>query len=290
MTLLEQQCTQSMAWWLHPHPWFAVIELVVELDTSTQLGEGQIKVAPAVLELAGQHGFAHLEHVAAFVVEHLAIFGNAIKRLREQVLLICSPLDIARGGIRDTLGVVPQRGGDTEQFRVERHGFVNDLLPLAKADVDVHLHAVERFEIVDEELVLVLQDLGRHGLPDLVASLQRWFVLTQKHGRVHLEMDVVQHVDRVDPDLGIGCHVLLVGHDRFDIRIERVLELATQHIEVRRHVNQVRSIGHQRPQNVGLRQPSFGRGRHLHDVDLEVQQTRVRRAFFGSRTLERHIE
>ncbi len=51
--------------------------------------------------------------------------------------------------------------------------------------------------------------------------------------------------------------------------------MAGEHVDMRRHVDQVAGIGHQRAQGVGGLQRPFRERRHLHQVDIEVEDARV---------------
>jgi hypothetical protein len=65
---------------------------------------------------------------------------------------------------------------------------------------------------------------------------------------------VVRVVERVEPDPALARDVLLVDLDRAQVRLERALVVAAQHVDVRRHVHQVAGVGDERAQLIGDRE------------------------------------
>ena len=65
---------------------------------------------------------------------------------------------------------------------------------------------------------------------------------------------------------------LEVGLDRCLVPVHHVLIMPAQNIYVRWHVDQVPSIRHQSAQRIASLQRFFWKGRHFHQVNIEMQQ------------------
>jgi hypothetical protein len=75
----------------------------------------------------------------------------------------------------------------------------------------------------------------------------------------------------------VGGHAV-VSHDRALVAGDHTLVVAEQHVDVRRHVDEMAGVGSQAPQGIGRLESHLRRRRHLHQVDVEVQQPGVRQA------------
>ena len=83
-------------------------------------------------------------------------------------------------------------------------------------------------------------------------------------------------IERVEPHPALLRDVLLVDLDRAQVRVERALVVAAQHVDVRRHVHEVAGVGDERAQSVRDRQRLLGDRRHLHQVHVQMGESRVR--------------
>ena len=148
-------------------------------------------------------------------------------------------------------------------------------------------HGDERLEVVGHRRLLDPQQLlGQRGL-EVGGDAQRDLRPAEEHRPVDREVAVVRVVERVEPDPALARDVLLVDLDRAQVRLERALVVAAQHVDVRRHVHEVAGVGDERAQLVGDRQRLLGERRHLHQVHVEVHESGVRAA---AGPLERALE
>ena len=148
-----------------------------------------------------------------------------------------------------------------------------DVLPHPEADEHVQAHGDERLEVVGHRRLLDPQQLlGQRGL-EVGGDAQRDLRPAEEHRPVDREVAVVRVVERVEPDPALARDVLLVDLDRAQVRLERALVVAAQHVDVRRHVHQVAGVGDERAQLVGDRQRLLGERRHLHQVHVEVHES-----------------
>ena len=164
------------------------------------------------------------------------------------------------------------------------------VVPSPESDEDVDLHAVERLEIAAEEVVVGPKGVDGDGLADEVGRGECPLHIAEKHGGVHLEVDVVHPVGGVDPEHRVVGHVLVVGHDGGDVGRQRLFVLSAEDLDVRGHVHQVGGVGAQRLERDGLIECTLGGRRHLHDVDPEVKQTRVAMGLRPWMTFEARFE
>ncbi len=102
--------------------------------------------------------------------------------------------------------------------------------------------------------------------------LERRLELAEEHRAVELEVVVVAAVERVEVERPLALEELAVGRDRLLVPDDDVVVVAAEHVDVGRHVQQVAGIGHEVAQLVAGAQRAFRVRRHLHEVDVHVQQ------------------
>ena len=86
---------------------------------------------------------------------------------------------------------------------------------------------------------------SRQRRDHLVRRLERRLELAEEHRAVELEVVVVAAVERVEVDRPLAREVLAVGDDRALVPVDDVAVVAAQHVDVRRHVQQVAGVGHE---------------------------------------------
>jgi hypothetical protein len=94
----------------------------------------------------------------------------------------------------------------------------------------------------------------------------------------------IQGVEVEPPDL---FDVALVSDDGALVVLDHALIVTQQHVDVRRHVHQMARVGDQPTERVRGVERLFWRRRHLHQMDVEVQQARVGDAPW---TIERRVQ
>ena len=270
--LLHQQRPEGVAGGLHPAPRLVVGQVVVELDRPTEVLEGGVEVAPAVLDLAGHHGLGHGQDVEAGVVEQHPALGHPVPGGQERLPLLLGLGHPPGGGVGHRPGVAHHGGGDAVELGVVRQGPVEDLVPLAEADQHVLVDRHEALQPVGQRRVVGAEEPGRQGLHHLGGGLGGRAVLAQEHRPVRLEVVVVAAVQGVEVRRALVLQVPAVGDDRGVVAGHHVLVVAAQHVDVGGHVDQVPGVGDQVDQRVAGLQGPLGMGRHLHQVDVHVQQ------------------
>ena len=148
-------------------------------------------------------------------------------------------------------------------------------------------HGDERLEVVGHRRLLDPQQLLRQRGLEVGGDAQRDLRPAEEQRRVDREVAVVRVIERVEPHPALPRDVLLVDLDRAQVRVERALVVAAQHVDVRRHVHEVAGVGDERAQPVRDRQRLLGERRHLHQVHVEVREPGVRAA---AGTRERALE
>lgn len=273
--LFEQEGAVGVAGRLHPAPGLVVGEVVVQLYGAFQGREGGVELTFAVGEFAVQHRRGDGQDVGAGVVEEHPGLGDPGYRLVEQRAFALGLGDAAEHGAGDTAGVVEHRGRHAVQARVGGQREVQDLGPAAEADQDVDAHREEGLQPVGHGRALHPQQFLRDRLLQPRRGLQGGLRLAQEHRSVDLEVVVVRAVERVEVHRAGPLQGLLVGGDRGAVVRHDPAVVAAQHLQVRGHVQEMPGVRHQAPQPVRHGQGQFGRGRHLHEVDVEVQDARV---------------
>jgi hypothetical protein len=89
-------------------------------------------------------------------------------------------------------------------------------------------------------------------------------------------VQVVVAIHRVDVERPLALEELAVGDDGPLVVDNDVSIVAAQHVDVRRHVHQMARVRHQVAQVVARTQRALRERRHLHQVDVEVQQAGMR--------------
>ena len=156
-------------------------------------------------------------------------------------------------------------------------------LPAPEAHEHVQPHRHEPLGPVRHRRHLDAQELLAERRGHLVGRLERRLDLAEEHRAVDLEVVVVAAVERVEVERALALEVLAIGLDRPLVPRDDVAVAAAQHVDVRRHVLQVPGVGHEPAQLVRRRQRALRKRRHLHRVQVEVQQpgVRLRRARHG---------
>src|SRR5690606_30968380 len=102
-----------------------------------------------------------------------------------------------------------------------------------------------------------------------------------EHRAVDREVDVVGPVEGVEVHGARAGQILLVRGGGEDVVRHDAPVVAAQHLEVGRHVEQVPGVGYGAAQPVGDGEGRFGGRRHLHQVDVQVDDAGVVRAGVG---------
>ena len=148
--------------------------------------------------------------------------------------------------------------------------------PAPEADEHVQAHRHEALGPVRHRRHLDAQQLLAERRGHLVGRLERRLDLAQEERAVDLEVVVVAAVERVEVERALALQVLAIGLDGPLVPRDDVAVAAAQHVDVRRHVLQVPGVGHEPAQLVGRRQRALRKRRHLHRVEVQVQQPGVR--------------
>ena len=148
--------------------------------------------------------------------------------------------------------------------------------PAPEPDEHVHPHRHEALEPVRHGRDLHPQQVLGDRRGQLVRSLQGGLRLAEEHRAVDLEVVVVRPVQRVEVHPAPAGPELLVGLDRGVVGRHDARIVAAQHVQMRRHVPQVARVRHQVAEQVPGAEGGFRGGRHLHQVDVHVQDAGVR--------------
>ena len=103
------------------------------------------------------------------------------------------------------------------------------------------------------------------------AACSAIFELPLEHRGVDHEVQVVRAVQRVEVQRPFAFDEPSISLHRRQIRHHRVAVVTAQHVDMGGHVLQVAGIGHQAAQQVGRGQRVLRGGRHLHGVQIQVQ-------------------
>ena len=124
-----------------------------------------------------------------------------------------------------------------------------------------------------------------------------------EHGGVDAEVEIVALIKGVESVLDLGITTVAIVTTTAAVTVTEVIDaavtavkirkvfgisansiavtrygalvIATQYVEMSRHVEQVSSVGDQGAKVFGDGECGFGGGRHFHQMDVEVKQTRV---------------
>ena len=120
---------------------------------------------------------------------------------------------------------------------------------------------------------------AQHRLRDrgdqLLGCRNRGGVLAEEHRAIDGEVEIVDDVDQVDARIVRIGEKLAVGRQRLLIVDEDVVIVPAQHIEVRRHVDEMTRVRHDLPQPIAGAQRPLRERRHLHQVDIEMKEAGV---------------
>lgn len=275
VTLFEKQGAVGVARGLHPTPRFVVGEGVVQPDGLPEPRVGLVEMTLAVRYLPFEHGGRDGQDVGGGVVEQGAGGFDPGQGRPEQVPLGDGLGGARRRGVRDALAVVGEGGRHAVEVLVggEREG--EEVVPHPEPDQDVHAHADERLEPVGHRRGGDPQQGPGEVVLDDPRRGEGGAFLRREQGRVQAEVGVVGHVERVKVQ-GAGAREVLPvrGHGGAVPRDGRAV-VAAQDVEVRGHVAEVTRVRDQVAEGVGVGHGAFGRGRHLHQVDVQMEEARV---------------
>ena len=183
-----------------------------------------------------------------------------------------------QGGVRHALPVGVHGGFDRTKrrfLRSLRPGRCDQVVPAAEANRDVDAHGGVAVENGGHERRAPGDQVGRGHGADPVGGVGGFAELAEKHGRVHVEMEVVAPHGGVEVLVsGIG-KVPVVGGDRPLALEHRLRPVAAEDVDVGRHVLQVARVGQQPPQHIGRVEPALRHGRHFQHMDVQVADARM---------------
>ena len=290
LALLEQQRAEGMAGRLHPPPGLVVGQVVLETHRLAQVNEGGVETPSPVLDLAARHLRGDLEYVPAGVVEEEPGPGDARSRRLEALPVRLRGRDVAGRGVRHRLRVEDERGGHPVEIVIGGQRLVDDLLPHSESDESVHLHPAVALQDVGHGRALDAKQGLRKRRDHLVRGLHRGAMLAEEHRPVELEMGVVDARVRVHVERPLACHVLVIGDERGGVAHHDVVIVPALEVDVGRHVVEMARVRHQAVELIARPQRLLRVGRHLHQVDVEVQQTGMGRAALLFHLPERPFE
>ena len=222
-------------------------------------------------DLALHHLLSDRQNVARLVVEeHPAVRHLSVGRreVDHGGLGLLVPAEI---GQCHCFGVVDQRIGGDIQFLV--HGLIKleDVSPHAEADVDVRRRGDEGLE----DVRIRANHLVGHFPAQANHSIDRRSLLAEEHRAVEREMQVVNAVERVEVRRARVGLEPVVDVGRGQVSIKDVLVVSAEYVDVRGHVHEMAGIRHEVLEPVAVTEGAFGVRRHLHQVDVHVQQARM---------------
>ena len=135
----------------------------------------------------------------------------------------------------------------------------------------------EGLEPVGHGRRLHAQQSLRQARNHLAGRRHRRLVLAEEHRTIGFEVIIVAAVEGIEVGRARMVHILAVGGDAGVVPIDHGLVVAAQHVDVSGHVLEMAAVGHQAAQPVGCLERLLGRRRHLHGVDVHVQQAGVGR-------------
>ena len=199
-------------------------------------------------------------------------FGHPFRGLAEQRLFGLRRRHVAQRGVGDALGVVDHRHGVAVEVAVRRQILRDDLAPFAEADEDVLPDGNVALEEIGHRRRGNAQHRLGHGLDQLVGGGDGGRVLAEEHRTVGGEMVIVHPVAGVEIHRPGAVVELAVRDDRLLVPVHRVAVVAALDVDVGGHVRQVAHVGAHLAQPVAGDQRRLRMRRHLHQVDVQVQQ------------------
>jgi hypothetical protein len=139
----------------------------------------------------------------------------------------------------------------------------------------VQLHGHEAFEPVGHGRRLYLEQLLRQVCGHLIRGLQGRLALAQEHRAIKLEVIVVAAIERIEVERPLAFQIDPIGDDGPGIGHHHLPVVAAENVDVGGHVLQVAGIRHQAAQIVAGSKRPLGMGRHLHQVNVHVQEPRM---------------
>ena len=171
------------------------------------------------------------------------------------------------------------------QVGIFRNWFGDQVVPSSEPHQHVNPQRHERLQPVRHRRRLDRQQIGRQLAGEFGRGIQRGARIALEHRGVHHEVQVVRPVQRVEVQRPFAVDETPIHLYRSQIRHHRIAVIAAQHVDVAGHVLQVARVGHQIPQQVRGGQRVLRTGRHLHGVQVEVQDAGVCPAGGGGKRL-----
>ncbi len=167
-------------------------------------------------------------------------------------------------------------GGEAaKQLRIIGQGQAGGLSPAAKAHQNMRFKPHVTFKVVGHRGAFDPQKFLGHGFGNASHGLHRWFKLAQKHRAIDGKMIVMDAIPRIKIIRPGAFKVFQINLNRALVPAHHVFVMATQNINMRRHVDKMPRIRHQSAQDITRLQRLFRGGRHLHQVHIKMQQSGV---------------
>ena len=273
----RKQGAERMAGRVHPRPWLGVVEIVVALDGASQGREGRFMAALAKLHFAFEHRVRHAENVECAIAQEDAVCRNCRKASLEGALRGLRFRDPSERCVGNALAIGMHGDAHGDQMRKGRRRLLYQLMPSAEAHLDMSTHCRVAVENRGHERPPPVQKIGRGDIHDPVCGMQRWSMLPGHHCRKHEKVEVMAARGGVEIVGPSGCEIAVVcGHGALALH-NRLLVVPALDVNMCGHVMQMTLVVHHVAQQVGRLQRAFGKGRHLHEVDVDVKHSRMRR-------------
>ena len=153
-------------------------------------------------------------------------------------------------------------------------GSRDQLVPPAESHQHVNPQRHERFQPVGHRRRLDRQQFRRKLTGEFVRGIERGARIAFEHRGIHHEVQIVRAIQRVEVQRSLAVDETPINLYRRQIRHHRVAVVAAQHVDVAWHVQQMARVGHQIAQQVRGGQRILRAGRHLHGVQVEMQDHR----------------
>ena len=190
--------------------------------------------------------------------------------------------DLSQGGVGNPFRVVVHRGGNAIEFWIGRQRGVNDVLPTSEPHQNVHFRGVVALHRHGHVGLFDRQQFRGQSRHHALSGLERSLVLPGEHGRIHHHVKVMAAGGRVEVERTRMVEILVVRGNGLLADRNRLRILSANGIDVGGHVLEVPCVRAHVKQRVGGIQGTFRRGRHFPNVEVEVEECRMRRqlAFF----------
>ena len=139
----------------------------------------------------------------------------------------------------------------------------------------MQLHRHEALEPVGHRRGFDAQQVLRQSRDHFVGGFEGRFKLAEEHRAIELEVKIVAAIERIEIVGAFACEIFAVGRDRAAVAVDDILVEAAKHVDMGRHVEEMARIGNEVAQGVRRPQGLLRGGRHLHEMDVHVEQTRM---------------